>query len=69
MFRHRIVPPPSDDSVVAEAEARRALRDAKAMTCKAEDLACRASEVAESLRATRERNHVAEAVVRAIRGV
>jgi hypothetical protein len=55
--------------VIAQAEASRALLDAKAMTCKAEDLACRAAEVVANARAIRERNHVAEAVKAAIRGV
>lgn len=69
LFRHRSAPPPSDESLAAAAEAERALRDAKAMTGAAEELACRAVEVGKSLRETRDRNHVAMALIQAIRGV
>lgn len=69
LFRRHTAPLPSDESVHAEAQAHRALRDAKAMTSEAVYLKRRASEVAASSRATRERNHVAEAVMLAIRGV
>ena len=39
------------------------------MTGAAEELACRAVEVGKSLRETRDRNHVAMALIQAIRGV
>ncbi|MCU1617209.1 MAG: hypothetical protein JWO98_4749 [Frankiales bacterium] len=67
--RRKVYAKPKEDTVIAAREADRALADAKAMTCKAEDQACTASEVAKSLRATRERNHVGWAVEKAIRGV
>lgn len=53
---------PSLDAEAADAEAARALTDAKALTS-------RAGCVADKLSATRERNHFAAAVVRSIRGV
>lgn len=52
---------PSEDAEAAAAEARRGLRDA-------ENLACRLEEVADRLSKTRQRNHFAAAVARAIRG-
>ena len=53
---------PTDDAKASLSQARRTLIDA-------ERLDCAAQEVAGRLRQTRERNHFAEAVTRAIRGV
>ena len=69
LFRRHVAAAPAEDAVVAEAEAHRALRDAKAATSEARYLASHARDVAKSSRAIRERNHVAWAVERSIRGV
>lgn len=58
----RYKPCPSPDAVAADVEAARALTDAKALTSRADHIADRLSK-------TRERNHFAAAVARAIRGV
>jgi hypothetical protein len=52
---------PSADAQHAAEEARRGLKDA-------ENLACRLEDVADRLSKTRERNHFAAAVARALRG-
>lgn len=61
-FLRRHIACPSPDAVAADAEASRALKDAEALTSRADIVAHRLSKA-------RERNHFAAAVLRSIRGV
>lgn len=60
-FRRR-ASEPSEDAQAAVSQADRALKDA-------ERLDCRADEVADAFARSRQQNHFASAVARAIRGV
>jgi hypothetical protein len=61
-FHRHPAPHGSDEAQAANVEATRALRDAEALTCRADDVADRLAE-------KNARNHFAEAFARAIRGV
>lgn len=64
-FRRRCTDPPRP----SEEELDHALRQAERALTDARELRCRADSVADRLSRTRERNHFAAAVARAIRGV
>lgn len=66
---HRRKSVPSADACAAVAQVGRALRDTEALAQQINQLASRAQAVAKRADEVRARNHIAEAVTRAIRGV